>query len=242
MIRTGQCLVAFLLCLILTSSFVYADDLMIYLYDESVSGSVNLGKYLSSGEIEMIGVKSAEQKVTPGPAPAPYPYIHVWDMGIEQAGDFPAEIDGIIFHNTGTFWVKKKWVLVLWKIQVPQASMRFANEFEQDLTLSMWVDWNQDEMWGKNELMARSHLNLHQYFPTNAETMNIYYLTRFKVANLDDYMTGLKWQNKDLRKIWIRGVLSYDDPDVSPDGEQLFGECEDYRVTYMVTGKEHKEE
>jgi hypothetical protein len=36
-------------------------------------------------------------------------------------------------------------------------------------------------------------------------------------------------------KLWARGVLSYDDPDVSPDVEQLFGEAEDYQVSYFET-------
>ena len=30
--------------------------------------------------------------------------------------------------------------------------------------------------------------------------------------------------------------------DVSPDGEQLFGEVEDYQITYMVTGNRIKEQ
>jgi hypothetical protein len=238
MIRTGQCLIAFLLCLILTASVVYAEDLEIYLYDEGVQSIVNIQKYLSTGEIVMKNIDSKRQRVTPGPAPAPYPHIHVWDKDIEQLGGALASIHGIHFHNTGTFWVKKKWALIVWKIVVPQPSMRFANEFEQDISLSMWVDWNQDEMWGKNELMTRTHINLHQYFPNDAETMTVYYLTRFRIEDLENYMSAAKWQNKDLRKLWVRGALSYDDPDVSPDGEQLFGEYEDYMVTYMVTGKE----
>ena len=55
-------------------------------------------------------------------------------------------------------------------------------------------------------------------------------------------MTSSKWQNKDLRNLWIRGALSFDDPDVSPDGHQLFGEVEDYQITYMVTGNKIKEQ
>ena len=35
--------------------------------------------------------------------------------------------------------------------------------------------------------------------------------------------------------------MAYDDPDVSPDGEQIFGEVEDYRVTYMMQNKKPKE-
>ncbi|MFH1755549.1 MAG: hypothetical protein ABIA59_07575 [Candidatus Latescibacterota bacterium] len=240
MIRTGQCLLAFLLCLILSASVVNAGDLTVYLYDQSVTSIVNINKYLSTGEIEMKDADGLRQRVRPGPAPDPYPQIHVWEPDIERLGGALAHMYGISFHNTGTFWVKKKWALIVWKIEVPQASMRLASEFEEDLTLSMWVDWNQDEMWGKNELMTRNHINLHQYFPNDAETMTVYYLTRFRIADLDDYMTASKWQNKELRQLWVRGVLSCDDPDVSPDGEQLFGEYEDYQVTYMVTGKDHK--
>lgn len=242
MIRTGQSLLAFLLCLILSASVVHADDLTVYLYDTDVNSIVNINKYLSTGEVDMKNVDSNRQRVTPGPAPAPYPEIHVWEKGIEQLGGALASIHGIHFHNTGTFWVKKKWVLIVWKIVIPQPSMRFASEFERDMTLSMWVDWNQNEMWDKNELMTRNHINLQEYFPNDAETMTVYYLTRFRVANLEDFMTSSKWQNKDLRKLWVRGVLSCDDPDVSPNGEQLFGEYEDYQVTYMVTGKELKME
>ncbi len=41
--------------------------------------------------------------------------------------------------------------------------------------------------------------------------------------------------------LWVRGIVSYDDPDVSPDGEQIFGEVEDYRVAYMKTPRNMKE-
>jgi hypothetical protein len=42
--------------------------------------------------------------------------------------------------------------------------------------------------------------------------------------------------------LWVRGIVSYDDPDVSPDGEQIFGEVEDYRVAYMQTPRNMKDE
>jgi hypothetical protein len=221
---------------------VQAEDLEIYLYEDGIQSLVNIQKYLSTGEVDMKNADNKRQRVTKGPAPDPYPHIHMWETDFETLGGDPPQIHGIYFHNTGTFWVKNKWVLIVWKIVIPQPSMRFANEFEQDLTLSMWVDWNQNEMWDKNELMTRNHINLYEYFPNDAETMTVWYLTRFRVADIDDYMTSEKWQNKDLRKLWARGVLSCDDPDVSPDGEQLFGEYEDYQITYMVTGKELKEE
>jgi hypothetical protein len=44
---------------------------------------------------------------------------------------------------------------------------------------------------------------------------------------------------QEILYFWVRGSLAYDDPDVSPDGEQLFGEAEDYRVSYMkITRKD----
>ncbi|MHA2429170.1 MAG: hypothetical protein ACXADB_14205 [Candidatus Hermodarchaeia archaeon] len=240
MIRTGLSLIAFLLCLILSASIVHAEDLEIYLYDPDVNSIVNIQKYLSTGEVDMKNADNKRQRVTLGPAPAPYPQINVWETDFEQLGGALPTIHGIYFHNAGTFWVKKKWALIVWKIVIPQPSMRFANEFEQDITLSMWVDWNQNEAWGKNELMVRKHINLQEYFPNDAETMTVWSLTKFRVADLEDFMQSDKWQNKDLRKLWVRGVLSCDDPDVSPDGEQVFGEYQDYMVTYMVTGKELK--
>ena len=232
----------FLLCLILSTAIVYGADMNIFLYDEDVAASVQINKYISTGEVTMIAGKSYGQKVRPGPAPAPYPQVNLWKKGIERLGSSQATIDGIRFHNTGTFWVAKKWALIVWKIQIPQASLRNASEFEEDLTMSMWVDWNQDNTWGKNEKMICSNVNLHEYFPTTSETVNVYYLTRFRIADIDDYMSSAKWQNKDLRNLWIRGTLSYDDPDVSPDGHQLFGEVEDYQITYMVTGNIKKEQ
>ena len=35
-----------------------------------------------------------------------------------------------------------------------------ASEFEEDLTLSLWVDWDQSEMWEKDELEVRKSINL----------------------------------------------------------------------------------
>jgi len=44
------------------------------------------------------------------------------------------------------------------------------------------------------------------------------------------------WHNE-IKKLWVRGTLACDDPDVSPDGEQLFGEVEDYLVSYLSQKK-----
>jgi hypothetical protein len=73
--------------------------------------------------------------------------------------------------------------------------------------------------------------------PTEEGTVRIYYLTKFRVPDVDDLLNASKKgdSTRDVIKLWVRGVLSYDDPDVSPDGEQLFGDVEDYRVRYMKT-------
>ena len=231
----------FLLCLILAVPIVNGQDMKVYLYDEEVSSDVDIGRYLSSGEVTMLGDHSYWQKITPGPAPSPYPQVQVWEKGIERLGKSSAEIDGIFFLNIGQYWVANKWAIVIWKIQIPQASLRQASEFEEDLTLSLWVDWNQDEQWGKNEKMFAKQINLSGHFPTNCQTMYAYYLTKFRLPDINDYLSPDCWGKKDLRKLWVRGALSYDDPDVSPDGNQLFGEAEDYQVTYMVTKKQPKD-
>jgi tetratricopeptide (TPR) repeat protein len=36
---------------------------------------------------------------------------------------------------------------VLWEIEIPNASSRHASEFEKNLTLTLWVDWNGDKVW-----------------------------------------------------------------------------------------------
>ncbi len=238
MMRKRSFFFGFILCLILSASSLYADDVEIYLYDPEVSSEVDVDQYLATGKVWLLSGLSFLSGATPGPAPDPYPRIHVWETAIEQLGRSCAEIDGINFFSLGRYWVKGKWVLVLWKIRIPQASLREASEFEQDLTLSLWVDWNQDQMWGKNEKMMRKHINIHRFLPVSCETLHVYYLSWFLVPDIDDYMSSSWWwKKKDLRDLWIRGVLSYDDPDVSPDGEQLFGEAEDYQVAYWVIKK-----
>ena len=42
-------------------------------------------------------------------------------------------------------------------------------------------------------------------------------------------------------KVWARGVLSYDDPDASPDGECLCGESEDFQINYFEILKKIKD-
>ena len=155
-------------------------------------------------------------------------------------------MDGIWFINLGRHWVKNRLALVLWKVRVPNANERLASEFDEDLTLSMWVDWDQDEMWDKGELEVRKNVNISHCFPTTKSTLCVYYLTCFRVPDVtqmasSDWWWWKKW-NKEIRYFWVRGSLAYDDQVVSPDGEQLFGEAEDYRVSYMVIEKKKKKD
>jgi len=243
-------LFALLLVLLVPASVAMAQT-DVYLYNEDVVGDVNIGVYVESGDVEMMDGKTGQgsmKYVFKGPAPAPYPQVLVWEKDIEQLGQSSFKVNGIRFINHGTYWVKNKKALVLWEIQIPNASSRLASEFAQDLTLSLWVDWNQDQMWSKGEQVIQDHINLLDRFPTMEGIMHVYYLTSFRVPDVDA-MTSTKkpgteeqpGNDKGIVNLWVRGIVSYDDPDVSPDGEQIFGEVEDYRVTYMQTPRNMKE-
>jgi hypothetical protein len=237
---------ACLLCLIMAYSTLSAQtaklfegsEKVIRLYRSDIPGDVDLETYLRSGEVKLqSGLECFPPKVTPGPAPDPYPHVHMWELGIEQLGRTSAKCDGIWFIN-GNIWHPKKIALMLWKIRVPNPSMRLASEFEQDLTVSLWVDWNQDRAWGKNENMVCENLNIEKFFPNNYSCLEIWYLTWFCIPRATTFTEecGGKW-TKYTAKLWARGLLSYDDPDASPDGECLFGEVEDYQISYFEIQK-----
>ncbi|MDI6807637.1 MAG: GEVED domain-containing protein [Candidatus Eisenbacteria bacterium] len=227
---------AFLLCLILCVSTLYAGQ-KIRLYQDGVQTEIDLAKYLATGELASKGVGfGGSQKVEPGPAPAPYPTVYIWEKAIEQLGPTSVRCDGIRFIN-GNLWVPQKKALVLWTVRVPLASSRLADEFNQVITLSLWVDWNQDRKWGKPERMMGQNLNLQQYFPTAQDYLEFDYLSWFWIPDDSDFYRrgggSTSGAPKAGKKLWVRCSLSYDDPDTSPDGECLFGEVEDYVVTYF---------
>lgn len=230
-----------LLCLIFIVSIPYAQQFVpmeqparvIRLYAEDLPPEVDLESYLQTGEVKLLGGHDIlPPKITPGPAPDPYPHVHVWEKGVEQLGESPDECDGIWFVN-GNLWHPKKWALVRWNIRIPLSDDRFASEFEEDVTLSLWVDWNQDRMWGKNERVLNESLNIHEHFPHMGPFMEISYLTKFRIPETTVVEIMGKGAVKYETRLWARGVLSYDDPDVSPDGECLFGEVEDYLINYF---------
>jgi hypothetical protein len=232
-----------LLCLVLVASAAYAQEIkprvrtenVIRLYQEELLSEVDIDTYLQSGEIKLLGgLELVPPKAIPGPAPDPYPHVHMWEAGIEQLGHSSETCDGIYFVN-GPVWHPKKYALILWKVIIPNAGERLPTEFERDLTLSMWVDWNQDQSWGKNEKMINLSFNIQEYMPGSIGDLEIQYLTKFRIpqASTVDAMLPGGGKKQDAAKLWARGMVSYDDPDTSPDGECLFGEVEDWQVHYF---------
>ncbi len=247
MSQSNRLLLVSLLVLAVSASAAFA-QLDVYLYNEDVIGDVDIGAFLEDGEVLMLDGGSGEGSmkwVYRGDAPPPYPQVQVWEMDVERLGGANFRSDGLRFVNHGTHWVKNKQAIVVWSIEVPMAPTRFAHEFEEDITLSLWVDWNQNDMWDKNEVMIREHINLHDYFPCEEATLRVHYMAKFKVPDVDDMVSSEKYENsqrdRDVVNLWVRGIVSYDDPDVSPNGEQIFGEVEDYRLRYMKTPRTMKE-
>jgi hypothetical protein len=135
----------------------------------------------------------------------------------------------------GNLWQPHKIALVLWKIRIPNASVRLASEFERDLTLSLWVDSNEDNAWGKSERVLGESFNIGWLFPNDWSRIEIWYLSWFQIPSVTtfDANCGGGKVTKYTTKLWARGAISYDDADASPAGELLFGEVEDYRFNYF---------
>lgn len=211
----------------------------IYLYDPSVVGDIDLAAYLADGTVKKAGGGSYAPYVQKGPAPSPYPTIDVSENSFEHLGASNVQIDGVVFENHGNYYVPNKEAIVLWTVRIPNASQRTQGEFQNDLTLSLWIDWNQDSTWKPSERMITRSLNFANEFPNLQDEIVIEYVTSFIVPNImsEEFLSAqAKYGNseKDLRNLWVRALVAYDDPDVSPDGDQLFGEYEDYRVVYYV--------
>lgn len=232
---------ACLVCLVLASTLSAQDDPVaistnhvVRLYSKDLPPEVNVQAYLKSGEVVLTnGLQCSAPKIVPGPAPEPYPQAVIWERGIEQLGHSSITCDGMWFIN-GNLWQPHKIALLIWKVRIPQASKRLASEFERDLTLSLWVDGNEDKAWGKNELVLSESFNIAEWFPTRWPYMEIWYLTCFRIpmaSSLGQQCGGgaVKYETK----LWVRGALSYDDPDLSAAGDLLFGEVEDYQINYF---------
>ncbi|MEJ2721511.1 MAG: GEVED domain-containing protein [bacterium] len=244
MFQKNKLLSMILLVVVFAASGAFAQT-SIYLYNEKVSDDVDIGAYLQDGEVVVLdwdGLDSGPYIVA-APAPDPYPHVHVWEKGVEQLGPSDNEMNGIRFVNHGTHFVKNRQAVIVWMIEIPSASERFGSEFSEDLTLSLWIDWNNDGVWNPSEKMVHEHVNLHDYMPTGDETVKVLYMTKFQVPAVEEMLVNSKAgdADRDVINLWARGIVSYDDPDVSPDGEQIFGEVEDYRLRYMMTPRGKKE-
>lgn len=230
-------LLALLLFLILLTATVQAETI-IYLCQEGLSGEINMNTYLTEGQVMMLTGPTITKKALPGPAPVDYPPITIWEMGIETLGkDHTINDGGVQF--TGQNWSPGSKVLVIWKIRIRNPSLRMPVEFEEDLNVALWIDWNQDGTWAPGEKMIGASFNIHDQFPTDEDHIEVRYLSWFDIPSDTDLfvMNGKKapeTPNKSEKSVWVRGLLSYDDPDASPDGECLFGEYEDYLVTYKI--------
>ncbi|HEX6790537.1 MAG TPA: GEVED domain-containing protein [Candidatus Krumholzibacteria bacterium] len=211
----------------------------IYLYDPAVVDDIDLNAYLLDGTVKKAGGGSFAPYVQKGPAPSSYPTIDVSANSFEHLGTSNVQIDGVVFLNHGNYYVPNKEAIVLWTVRIPNASQRAASEFQKDLTLSLWIDWNADSNWKPSERMITRSFNLANQFPNANDEIVIEFVTSFIVPNImsEEFLSAqAKYGNsdKDLRYLWVRALVAYDDPDVSPDGDQLFGEYEDYRVVYFV--------
>jgi hypothetical protein len=229
------------LLLAFVSSIGYADQ-NVFLYDPAVASDVDVNTYESSGKVLNHHGKPFSWVVSKGPAPAPFPSIAISENSFEQLGWSNTAIDGVIFLNHGNGYAPGKRALVLWIIRVPNASSRKAAEFAQDLTLSLFVDWSQDEAWQAGERTMSKSLDIGHLFPTMHSKITIYYLSWFNVPSEAELnaMCRRHGHGNEAQRIWARAVLAYDDPDMSPDGGQLFGEYEDYRLSY-ITGRDDKD-
>lgn len=203
---------------------------------EGIADEIDISAWLDGNDLLYSdGSGFYPPRVYPGQAPDPYPRPHVWARGIEQLGVSAAEIDGIHFLN-GTIWVPTKKLFVVWKIRIPNASLRQPEEFAQDLNVGLWVDWNKSQDWERSEQMIQSSLNIMHLFPTGEPYLDIEYLTWFQVPKASAFLERENpgvWFVKE--KFWTRAMLSYHDHDASPNGESVFGDFEDYQVSYQET-------
>ena len=230
--------IACLTCLMLASTLSAQEEIpidtggkVIRLAAPNVPAEFNITTWLQTGDFGVAYPVDNMRKAAPGPAPAPYPVAKVWDKGIEQLGVSAVTCDGMCFVN-GPLWVPGKNALVLWTIRVPNPSRRLATEFDRDLTLQLWVDWNENRAFDKGERMIVQSFNIGNLFPTMAPFIEIQYLTTFTVGHLPQYVrTG--GTSKYETKLWVRTAVSYDDNDASPAGQALFGEYEDWLLNFQ---------
>jgi len=226
-----------LICLILASTISAQDEIairtdnVVRLYSPNLPADVNVAEWVRTGELGVLAPIDNPGKATPGPAPAPYPVAKIWEKGIEQLGVSNATCDGMCFVN-GPLWVPGKHALILWTIRIPNPGQRLQSEFPKDLTLQLWVDWNENKSWEQRERMIVQNISVRTLLPSSAPYLEVQYLTSFVIPRMAVF-TGGSGATKYTAKLWVRGALTYDDNDAAPMGDLLFGETEDYLVNYQ---------
>ena len=136
-----------LLAVALTATAAFAGEGDLFIYDEAVTKQVDVESFVKTGKVAPLNGSGEFCESGGGPAPESYPRIHIWEPGYEQLGASESDADGIWFITAGRYWKKNRMALVLWKVRVPDASSRKTSEYGEDMTLSLWVDWNQNETW-----------------------------------------------------------------------------------------------
>ena len=230
---------ACLVCLMLASTLAAQDDAQVIdvtkvvrLAAPNMPAEFDVSHWIETGELIVSGGPvNNTNKAVPGPAPAPYVPAKVWEMGIEQLGASAATCDGVCFVN-GPQWVAGKQALVLWTIRIPRPSARLTSEFSRDMTLQLWVDWNESKSWEKRERVICQSINLANLLPSIKPYVEIQYMTSFTVPRITEFVGG-SGATKYSAKLWTRCALTYDDVDASPLGETLFGEYEDYQLEWF---------
>lgn len=228
---------ACLVCLILASTLYAQDDTavktdtVIRLCSPNLPSDLNVDVWVRTGDLGVLAPVDNTKKATPGPAPAPYPVAKVWEKGIEQLGASSMVCDGLCFVN-GPLWVPGKYALILWTIRIPNPGKRLTSEFMRDLTLQLWVDWNENKTWEQRERMILQNVNVQNLISVSGPFLEIQYLTSFVIPRLAAF-TGGSGATKYETKLWVRGGLAYDDSDAAPMGDALFGEYEDFLVNYQ---------
>lgn len=226
-----------LICLILASTIHAQEEIairtdnVVRLYSPNLPADINVAEWVRTGELAVLAPIDNPGKATPGPAPAPYPVATIWEKGIEQLGASSATCDGICFVN-GPLWVPGKHSLILWTVRMPNPARRLQSEFVKDLTLQLWVDWNENKAWEQRERVIVQSINLQNLLPSTAPYIEVQYLTSFFIPHLPQY-AGAVGPTKYSTKLWVRGALTYDDSDAAPMGDMLFGETEDYLVNFQ---------
>ncbi len=216
-----------------TAQEISKDVKVVRIAQEDLPPEAMVDEWLLGGEFQLAdGLACFRPQYEPGPAPEPYPVIQVWEPGIEQLGASSVECDGLWFLN-GKFWYPRRWIFIIYRIRIPRANMRTAEEFEQDLNLALWVDWNLSEDWEKNEKVLGRSVNIQEYFPTDCAELELWYLTCFRVPRASSFTSHCGGIEFFKEKLWTRALVSFHDEDASPNGQSVFGESEDYQVTYF---------